>query len=135
MQRNALNTLRKRLRRLGRERQVWQWAVGLSVLGLTLLGGLAVAFFVDFFFALDVPARATLLVLVALCAVWWCRRRVLPWFQRGESERQLALLVEQLHGIDTDLVAALEFARHGDSDTESTVLPPRGGRAGGRTLA
>lgn len=59
--------------------------------------------------------------------VWACRRFAWPLIRIHESDQDVALLVEQQHKIDTDLVAALQFeqpsaAEWGSSRLEQAVV-------------
>lgn len=96
-----------------------------------LLAGLAfvtVALFVlDWLLELTVALRVVLFALAAGLAVAAARRYVLPWFAGLESELDLALLVQRHFGIDSDLVAALQFERPeavqwGSVELEQTVI-------------
>ncbi len=107
----SLQTIRRQLRQLGRVRRGRQWLCALSTLLTLLLWGLGVVVFIDVLFQLDVLQRVTVFLLVAAALCWAMIRFVRPYFARPETEAELALLVERLHGIDTDLVAAIEFMR------------------------
>jgi len=104
-----LTELRRRLARLRRRRRFIRWETGYSALLLAVLWALAAAFLIDWFFEMNRPQRAVSLVLCAGVTIWAFRRYTLPWLGRNETEVDVALLVERLEHIDTDLVAAVQF--------------------------
>lgn len=71
---------------------------------------LLVVFAVDWFFRLGVPERAAVMLLAAGGCVWAYFRLARPRLRKTGSERETALFVERQHEIDSDLVAALQFA-------------------------
>jgi hypothetical protein len=99
-----------------------RWGTAYAAVGITLLWALAVLFFIDVAFHLSVFQRVALFFVTAGCIAWSGRRFVLPFFGVRESESTLALLVERQHGIDTDLVAALQFSRPEAVNWGSTQL-------------
>jgi len=122
-----LAPLHRLLRRIGRKRRWLRLTIG--VLGI--VAGLAFVtlalFALDWALHLTVPQRVILLVLVATFAILASRRFILPWFTGPESELELALLVQKHFGIDSDLVAALQFerpeaAQWGSVELEKTVI-------------
>ena len=46
---------------------------------------------------------------MAAVMVWSVRKYVKPWFGQTDDLIELALNVEQRHGLDNDLVSALQF--------------------------
>ena len=68
-----------------------------------------VSFLLDWSFAMDRPQRVVLLLLGAWGLVYSFRRFASPQLRRKETLLQTALLVERSQGIDSDLVAAIEF--------------------------
>lgn len=103
--------IRNALARLRRRRRLVRWGTAYAALAVVLLWILVVLFALDVAFHLNVFQRVTLLVVAVLCIVWGVVRFVLPFLNVRESETALALLVERQFGIDTDLVAALQFSR------------------------
>jgi len=119
---DRLAELRGRIARVRRRRRLVRAAAGLSRLGIAVVVALAGVFFIDWMFS---PGRIMrgLLLLAALAAVartYW--RRVRPWLQVKESEVDIALAVEKKQGLDSDLVAALEFDRRRDAASGSADL-------------
>ena len=66
-------------------------------------------FLLDWYFAMDRPQRVVLLLLGIYGLVYSFRRFASPQLRRKETLLQTALLVERSQGIDSDLVAAIEF--------------------------
>src|SRR5262245_28800019 len=92
-------------------RQRWTLRVvrgGMALAGL-LLAALAVDFLADWLVSFSRVQRALLLGVMALLAAWGLRRLIWPALVSRESDIDLALLVERQQGIDSDLVAALQF--------------------------
>jgi hypothetical protein len=82
---------------------------GGSVFGLVLLAALAVDFLCDWTFRFNLPQRGFLLALFVVLILWGMRRFVWPALASDETVIDLALAVERRQGIDSDLVAALQF--------------------------
>jgi len=109
-----LSDLRRRLNRLRRRRLRLRLTTGYSGLALALLWVGAVAFGVDLLFnAIGAPLnqlqRGLALVVYVGVAIWAFRRFTLPWLGGGETDLQMALLVERQERIDSDLIAAMQF--------------------------
>lgn len=104
-----LAMLRGRIAAVRRARARERRLTAIVTLGLVVLGALAVAFAADWLLALPRSGRAVLLVLAAGGLVWAWLRHVRPWLRVQESDLDLALLVEKQQGLDSDLVAALQF--------------------------
>ena len=68
-----------------------------------------VSFLLDWSFAMDRSQRVVLLLLGVYGLVYSFRRFASPQLRRKETLLQTALLVERSQGIDSDLVAAIEF--------------------------
>ena len=110
-QQEHLRALRKRLYRLRRRRRWFRRAAAASAVAIALLLALAGVFALDWCFErnVDVWQRLLLLGLAAVATVWAFVRFAVPWLGKREDIVELALLVERQTGIDSDLVAALEF--------------------------
>ncbi len=72
---------------------------------------LTATFALDALFELDVLQRATVSLAGSTILLAVVLYRVRPYLAVRETEVDLALLVERLHALDTDLVAAIEFTR------------------------
>jgi len=100
---------------------------GLSVLlqsALLIFGG---GFLADWALDMSTAQRCILLTLMIAVLVWLVRKFVKPWFGQTDDLIELALNVEQRHGLDNDLVSALQFeqpeaSRWGSAQLESAVI-------------
>jgi hypothetical protein len=101
--------LHAHLAALRRERWVLRVIHGGLALGLLLLLAIATDFLLDWFFVFSRSQRAFALAVLACLAAWGLRRFIWPAMAKYESAVDLALLVERQQGIDSDLVAALQF--------------------------
>ena len=113
MEGDRLSVLRSRIAEVGRSRRLMRRLSVASRIALAVVIAAVALFLGDWFFA---PGRLARLLMLGVAAagiarVCWRLRR------RGgvvrESEADVALLIEKQEGIDSDLVAALEFARGG----------------------
>lgn len=106
---SKLQTLRSQLAGLRRARRMVRWTTAWSALATGVLWILAALFLLDFVFEMSVVQRVIVLLLsaagVAALFIWLVR----PLLGRGETEIEMALLVERQQEIDSDLVAALQF--------------------------
>lgn len=122
-----LDGLRSELNRLRNTRQMVRGISGLAVLLQSTLLILAGGFLLDWLLDMSPAQRFILLTLMGVAMVWCYRRLVRPWFGQDDDLIELALNVEQKHGIDNDLVSALQFespqARNwGSVQLESAVI-------------
>jgi hypothetical protein len=101
--------LHAHLAALRRQRWGLRMVQGGMALAVLLLASLAVDFLFDWLFVFGRLQRGVLLMALAGLALWGLRRFVWPSFLAHESDIDLALLVERQQGIDSDLVAALQF--------------------------
>jgi len=122
-----LGQLRSELTRLRNTRQMVRGISGLSLLlqsaMLILVGG----FLLDWLLDMSTAQRCILLTLMAVILGWSFRRFVKPWFGQDDNLIELALDVEQRHGLDNDLVSAIQFegpeaATWGSTQLESAVI-------------
>jgi hypothetical protein len=104
-----LAPLDSRLSALRRHRWTVRVARGGMELALSLLAAIAVDCLLDWLFSFGRTQRGFLLIVLSLVALWGLRRFVWPALVARETNIDLALLVERQHGIDSDLVAALQF--------------------------
>ena len=123
---DRLTALRSRIAQVGRRRRFMRLLSAASRLALAILIAAAVLFLVDWVFAPGRLARLLMLLVAAatIARVYW--RRVRPGLAARESEADIALLIEKQQGIDSDLVAALEFsngtAAPGSADLRDAVV-------------
>ncbi len=106
---SRLATLRSRLASLRSARATVRWGSALAGVLLCVFGFWLVAFLVDWSTQLSFASRLVLLLAFVVTVTVAVVRWVLPQFGQAESLEKMALLVERQHGIDSDLVAALEF--------------------------
>lgn len=104
-----LRTLQSQLASLRRWRQWFRWGTGYAGLLIALLWILAAVFVLDYGFKLEVPQRAIVIVIGLAGLVWAAMRYTAPFLGIQETPIDMALLVERQQGIDSDLVAALQF--------------------------
>lgn len=122
-----LSTLRTRLGSLRRSRAAVRWGSAVCAPIAFVLWLLVAAFWCDWSFDLHVTFRAFVLLGWLAGGIWAIRRFAWPLVSVQESEQDVALIVEQQHKIDTDLVAALQFeqphaAKWGSSRLEQAVV-------------
>jgi len=106
---SRLAIFRESLHHLRRKRSGYRAVAAWSALGASVIISLLGIFLIDFIFNLSVFERIVVLTLAAAAVAWSFWRFTRPLIGRGESEIEVALLVERQHQIDTDLVAALQF--------------------------
>ncbi len=123
---DRLTALKSRIAQVGRRRRFMRLLSAASRLALAIVIAAAVLFLVDWVFAPGRLARLLMLLVAvaAIARVYW--RRVRPGLAARESEADIALLIEKQQGIDSDLVAALEFsngtAAPGSADLRDAVV-------------
>lgn len=122
-----LGQLRSKLVRLQSTRKFVRWGNGFSLLATAAVAILVVAFLADWLLDMSRAQRLVLLALVAGAGVWAFRRFTRPWLQQKEDLVELALQVERRQGIDSDLVAAMQFEKTeakswGSPDLENAVI-------------
>ena len=104
-----LAMLRERIATVRQARARVRRLTALVTVGLAVVGVLVAAFTADWLLALPRSGRAVSLALAAGALGWTWLRHVRPWLDVRESDLDLALLVEKQQGLDSDLVAALQF--------------------------
>jgi hypothetical protein len=122
-----LKIVHRQLSALRRWRQLVRSGAAWSALLTAVLWILIATFGIDVAFSLTVTQRLLVLAVGVGVAIWAFARYTVPLLGRGENEVETALLVEQLHGIDSDLVAALQFespeaGRWGSRQLEDRVI-------------
>ncbi|MFP6763927.1 MAG: hypothetical protein VB858_09920, partial [Planctomycetaceae bacterium] len=122
-----LGKLRSELVRLQSSRKLVRWGNGFSLLATAAVMILIVSFLADWLLDMSRAQRFVLLGFVIGGIVWAFRKHTRPWLQQKEDLVELALQVEHRQGIDSDLVAAMQFedseARTwGSADVEQAVI-------------
>lgn len=106
---SKLQSLKGQLLRLRSRRRGERRRVALARAGTALVWILAALFGLDLVFEAGVAARVTLAVIAGGIWLFILVRHCLPWWTVDEPGLEVALLVEKKHGIDNDLVAAIQF--------------------------
>lgn len=122
-----LGRLRSELTRLRNTRQMIRGISGLSLLLQSALLIFVGGFLADWALDMSTAQRCILLTLMIAVLVWSIRKFVKPWFGQTDDLIELALNVEQRHGLDNDLVSALQFeqpeaSQWGSAQLESAVV-------------
>ena len=92
-----------------------------SRLLVAFLVAACILFALDWTLSLDVFQRA-LVIAVLIGVVGWWTRRALRALGRPETSREIALRIEREERLDSDLVAAMQFAEEKDPMGESVSL-------------
>ena len=104
-----LATLRSQLGSLRQKRAAVRWGSAVCAPLAVALWLLVAAFLCDWSFGLPVGLRAVTLLAWIAGGIWAVKRFAWPLVKVRESEQDVALIVEQHHKIDSDLVAAIQF--------------------------
>src|SRR6516162_2703830 len=104
-----LAPLRSRLTTLRRQRWTQRVIHGAMAFAFLLLAALAADFLLDWMLAFSRPVRIVILGFFGGLSIWAFRKFLWPALAVRESDLDVALLVERCQGIDSDLVAALQF--------------------------
>lgn len=107
---NDLSALHNGLRRVKRFRQGVRNGSALSMFLAPVLWALLVAMALDVVVDMGKLERGVTFLIVAGVVVWSVRKFLLPMSDFEESDVETAMLVERQHGMETDLVAAMQFA-------------------------
>lgn len=110
---SQLVALQNRLTAFRHRRQLVRWGMAWMALATGVLAVLISWFALDVAFELSVAQRVAILVLGIAAVIWATKRFVVPWLRLHETDTDVALFVQSQHGIDSDLVAALQFERTG----------------------
>ena len=114
-----LALLRRKLALLRRRRVLRRFVCGAAPVGTGFICFLVAMFISDFLFQLDVVQRTVAMGTGLLLLGWFLRRSAWPYLRVRESVLQTALDFERIHGIDSQLVAALQFEL-ADADRRSS---------------
>jgi hypothetical protein len=107
---------------------MFRWGTGWSAAVVALLWILAGIFLLDVIFELQVLQRAVVIVVGLGLLAWAISKFTSPYLGSRETEIDMALMVERQQGIDSDLVAALQFedspeaAKWGSRELEDAVI-------------
>ncbi len=106
----ALASIHESIDRLRRLRSLVRIGSAVCMVLGALLAGLMLIFLTDLVTHAGRVERALMLVLLLGGVGWVAYRFLLPAVRTREDSSTLALLIERRQGIDTDLVAAVQFA-------------------------
>ena len=112
---SPLQPMRRQLTRLRWYRWSASVSAALCALVIAILWTLLFLFAVDVQFELPETQRLAIMSLVAVTAIGLVRKQAAAGVQLPEDPKQLALLVERNHGLDSDLIAAMQFQEHGEN--------------------
>lgn len=119
---SQLTNVRSELNRLVRMRAAVRFATAGCILASGAIGFLSLLFLVDWMFHLSIESRLFLLLLSLVAIAWMIRRLFCDLASKRETIEDVALAVEKQHGIDSDLIAALQFDSHDDQPQFRTEL-------------
>lgn len=122
-----LKPLRRQISHLRAQRQQARWLTGYAAVFLAVAWVLAAIFLLDWLFEMGRIERVLAIAVGVGAIAWAIGRFTLPWLGQSESDLDVALLVEKKQGIDSDLVAAMQFespeaAQWGSPQLESAVI-------------
>jgi len=122
-----LSRLRADLNRLRHRRAALRLGIAASAIGLVIIGAIVTAFLADCGLNLSPLQRGCALIGIVCVSGWTVSRIVRRWVGVHENVIDVALMVERRHGLDRDLVAALQFqsddaARWGSPRLEQAVV-------------
>lgn len=124
---SRLSTLRSHLTSLRRRRRSIRLLAAWLAIGVAVLWTLAAIFLLDWLFVMNRLQRVIALGIGAAAIVWAYRKYAQPLLARRETDLDMALMVERQQGIDSDLVAAIQFEqpeanRWGSQQLEKAVI-------------
>lgn len=127
MTRSQLNQLRWQLQKLRQARRSVRLGSALAVVIGSLLLAMLIVFGLDVALEMNVIQRVIILLIATATLIWAWRRFAAPWLGSRETVLDMAMLVERRHGIESDLVGALQFespeaAKWGSTELESAVI-------------
>src|SRR5262245_36528107 len=121
---SKLLPLTRQLQNLRNARASVRQQSALATVGTAILVALVVLFAVDWFFQREVgPLQRVVLMLAGVAAIAWTfKTYAWPLLRVREDATDMALLVERKQGLDSDLVAALQFEKDQQGKWGSKVL-------------
>ncbi len=119
---SRLRTLRSRLAGLRSQRALLRAGTGWFAVGVAVLWIVLATFLVDWTLETSVVQRLVLWLLGLLGLGWAFSRFARPHLGVTETDEDVALVVERQHGVDTDLIAAMQFESSAAGNWGSTQL-------------
>ncbi|MCA9141321.1 MAG: hypothetical protein KDB05_00955 [Planctomycetales bacterium] len=135
---SGLQTFRSRLGRLKTRRALTRWQTAIARSLVLVVIGLFALLLIDYVLRLEVVPRLFAIMVIVGTVAWWAVRRILPDISKQESVIDIALQLERTHGVDSDLVAALQFDAAAErgvaADSFAATCEPTALAAGSGTL-
>ncbi|UUO05425.1 hypothetical protein M4951_18840 [Blastopirellula sp. J2-11] len=127
MTRSKLNQLRWQLQKLRQARRSVRLGSALAVIVGSLLLALLILLGLDVALEMNLVQRVIVMAIATVTLIWAWRRFAAPWLGTRETMLDMAMMVERRHGIESDLVGALQFetpdaAKWGSPELESAVI-------------
>jgi hypothetical protein len=124
---SRLSQLRRQLSWLRRRRHSVRLAAAWFAIGLAVLCALGAIFLLDWQLSMNRAQRVVALAIGIGAVVWAYRRFARPLLVQSETDLDMALMIERQQGIDSDLVAAIQFespeaTRWGSATLERAVI-------------
>lgn len=131
---SGLQTFRSRLGRLKTRRALTRWQTAIARSLVLVVIGLFALLLIDYVLRLEVVPRLFAIMVIVGTVAWWAVRRILPDISKQESVIDIALQLERTHGVDSDLVAALQFDAAAErgvaADSFAATCEPTGASCG-----
>ncbi|TWT30934.1 hypothetical protein [Blastopirellula retiformator] len=127
MTRSKLNQLRWQLQKLRQARRSVRLGSALAVIVGSLLLALLIVFGLDVTLEMNAFQRVIVFAIAIATLIWAWRKFAAPWLGGSESTLDMAMMVERRHGIESDLVGALQFespeaTKWGSAELETAVI-------------
>ncbi len=124
---SRLVPLRRQLTSLRRRRQSVRLGAAWLAIALAVLWTLSIVFLLDWQLSMSRLQRTFAIAIGVGAVIWAYRRFAKPLLNRRETDLDMALMVERQQGIDSDLVAAIQFenpeaTRWGSPQLERAVI-------------
>ncbi|MEX0818853.1 MAG: hypothetical protein WD070_04650 [Pirellulaceae bacterium] len=119
---SGLPTFRMRLKRLKYRRAFVRWQTAIAHGVVVWIGALFALLVIDWSLRLEAVPRLMVISVTIGVTAWRMLRHVVPQVMHDETIVDLGLLLERTHGVDSDLVAALQFDATPHSDAGSPEL-------------
>ena len=132
---NQLTVFRRQLALLRVYRAMLRWFAAACGWFTAILCLVVALFCLDYAFRMDETQRVLALSAAMIAGSWAFHRWAWPLVRIRESEIETASFVQRQHGIDSDLVAAIQFARSPERPWGSHVLVDAAVKRAGETAS
>ncbi|MBI2478088.1 MAG: hypothetical protein HYV60_05410, partial [Planctomycetia bacterium] len=119
---SGLQTFRSRLGNLKHRRAFTRWQTAFARSIVLVVIALFALLLIDFAFRLETVPRLIAMMFIVGALAWRALRHILPGISIEETVVDVALQLERTHGVDSDLVAALQFDASGNRSVGSITL-------------